>query len=661
MSLVLNFNLQINYFVFILTFFNLLIFRYIYCLIAFRIKPTVMKKHLTFFGLFALVSLGTVQAQEKSNFSTDFQSIRKDLVAWDAVRGEWLASSMEAMANKTPTPDRNFPEEYTPAEMFSAMPEATQNKVRSQIQRSSTNTDSLSRSQWNRLNSFTSRTPDCKPVMGRTYGDPHLKSFDGATYSFQTVGEFTLAKSGNGNVNVQVRQRAQSDDFSLNTAVAMNVGGDRVCFYANEKPDGNTTTPLRIEGEPIYLDGGNYYLEHGGTISKSGNNDYVITWPTGERVKLDASRSGGMGFYNIAMEIYPCSDSYDGILGNANGRSSDDFDVRNMNGGIASTRWNMGVFGSSNRQDQVLEKEYLAFLAKDFAMQYRITPQESLFDYGFNQSTYAFTDMSFPRVHRTLGDLNENDRRRAQRECERRGFTGPELSACIYDNGFLRIEPTPKPNIPDRTAGRQLDPVRTPSPNVNPGQKPFRERYPAVSQADSKVETTGDSPALPRGEINPTTGGNTGTLVKEEKGTAADRPVVRETVKPASESSSTVTPASGETTTTRPVFRGETSKPVEVKNPVSQPNSGSSTTSISTPTETVKPVKVESTIVKQPETRPIITTRPVSTTPVKTEPTYTPPPSKPVSTPVQRTISTPVSTPSSTPSKTISTPIRRGG
>ncbi len=614
-----------------------------------------MKKHLTFFGLFALAALGTLQAQEKSNFGTDFQSIRKDMVAWDQVRGEWLASSMEAMANKRPTPDRNFPEEYTPAEMFSAMPEATQNKIRSQIQRSSTNSDSVSRTQWNRLNSFTSRTPDCKPVMGRTHGDPHLKSFDGASYSFQTVGEFTLVKSGSGNLNIQVRQRAQSDDFSMNSAIAMNVGGDRVCFYASEKPDGNTTTPLRIEGEPIYLERNNYYLEHGGTISMSGN-DYVITWPTGERVKLDPVRSGNMSFYNITVEIYPCADVYDGLLGNANGRTSDDFDVRG--GSMTASRWNMGVFGSSNQNDQALEKEYLAFLAKDFAMQYRITPQESLFDYGFNQSTFAFTDLSFPRVHRTLGDLNENDRRRAQRECERRGLTGPDLNACVYDNGFLRIEPAPKPNIPNRTTGRQMEPVRTPSPNVNPGQKPFRDRYPepAVRQGDSKVTpvTTTREPIRQNPE-----GGNT-----VKPGTS--EPVTRETVKPVSQNPETATPQ-GEVRTTRPVYSGENVKP-------SAGNVGIQTSSESTPppsrtssTPEVKPVKVESTITKQPEiirqpevTRPV-TTRPVITEPIKTEPKYTPPPSKPVSTPVQRPVSTPVSTPNPTPSKTISTPIRRGG
>lgn len=603
-----------------------------------------MKKHVTFFGLFALVAFGTVNAQERSSFGTDFQPIRKDLVAWDAVRGEWLASSMEAMANKKPTPDRNFPEEYTPAEMFSAMPSTTQDKVRSHIQRSSTNTaDSASRSQWNRLNSFTSRTPDCKPVMGRTYGDPHLKSFDGATYSFQTVGEFTLVKSGSGNVNVQVRQRNQSDDFSLNTAVAMNVGGDRVCFYANEKPDGNTTTPIRIEGEPVYVEGTNYYLEHGGTISRSGKNDYVVTWPTGERVKLDASQTGGMGFYNVAVEIYPCADSYDGILGNANGRSSDDFDVRNSQGGIASSNWNMGVFGSTNQRDQVLEKEYLAFLAKDFARQYRITPQESLFDYGFNQSTYAFTDESFPRVHRTLGDLSDDDRRRAQRECERRGFNGSDLSACMYDNGFLRIEPTPKPNIPDRTVGRRLDPIQSPTPNVNPGQKPYRERYPEPRLGDNG--STGNG-GVPRDNAS---GGSTNPVV-------SDKPVVNNREKPASQNPEST--GNGGTTSTKPVSKEPViTKPVEAKNPGTNQNSGSSSTS-----EPVKPVKTPEPY-KEPEvTRPRpVYTEPIKTEPVKVEPRYTPPPSKPVSTPVQRPVSAPVSTPSSTPSKPITSPGRRGG
>lgn len=439
-----------------------------------------MKKTLTLSLLLFAFSTVTL-AQTASDFENHFQSAKSEMTKWDPIRGEWLAQSMINMASNKPTPDRNFPEDFTPAEMYNAMPAETQRAVRQHIATSTRNyaSDSMENQQWARVNKFVSRTPNCKAVMGRTYGDPHLSSFDNATYAFQTVGEFTLVESGSGHMKVQVRQRNQGDDFSLNTATAMWVDGDRVCFYPNERPDGNTTTPLRIEGQAVYIDANStYYLEHGGTITKS-KNDYVVTWPTGEKVQMDFRQTGGMNFMNIAVQVFPCTDTYDGILGNANGNSRDDYSPR---GSTSRMTWNTGVFGSTSRSQQELEKEYLAFLAKDYARSYRITPETSLFDYGFNQSTFTFTDESFPRVHHTIGDLSSTDMNRARKVCERQGVTGTELSACIYDQGFLRIEPTPKPTITDRTAGRTLRPVTTPTPNVNPGQKPYNERYAKASE-----------------------------------------------------------------------------------------------------------------------------------------------------------------------------------
>lgn len=497
-----------------------------------------MKKAYTLSFLFAAFT--SASFAQTNTFDSHFSNVRSELVKWDPIRGEWLAQSMVNMANNKPTPDRNFPEEFTPAEMFNAMPAETQRAVRNEISQGSRThaNDSIENKQWNRVNRFVSRTPSCKAVMGRTYGDPHLSSFDNATYSFQTVGEFTLVESGSGHMKVQVRQRNQGDNFSLNTATAMYVDGDRVGFYANEKPDGNSTTPLRVGGEAIYIDNGStYYLEHGGTITKS-KNDYVVTWPTGEKVQLDFRQTGGMGFMNIAVQVFPCTDTYDGILGNANGNSRDDYNPR---GTTSRMTWNTGVFGSTNRTEQELEKEYLAYLAKDFARSYRLTPEISLFDYGFNQSTFSFTDESFPRVHHTIGDLSNDDMARARRSCERQGFTGAELSACIYDQGFLRIEPTPKPNIPDRTAGRVLRPVTAPTPNVNPGQKPYAERYPEGKNptingtgntgggAHPITKNPGDiqsekSPSNGASEVNqtrPTTIGGTGS----EKSPADKKPV----------------------------------------------------------------------------------------------------------------------------------------
>lgn len=576
-------------------------------------------------------------AQTTTAFESHFTPVRNKLVAWDQVRGEWLAQSMVNMAQNKPTPDRNFPEDFTPAEMFAAMPEETQRAVREEITQSSTanNADPNEVNQWNRVQRFASRNPNCRPVMGRSYGDPHLSSFDNATYSFQTVGEFTLAQSESGHMNVQVRQRNQGDNFSLNTATAMWVDGDRVCFYANEKPDGNTTTPLRVDGQAVYIDAGStYYLEHGGTITKS-KNDYVVTWPTGEKVQLDMRQTGGMGFINIAVEIYPCTDRFDGILGNANGDRNDDYTPR---GSTSRSTWNTGVFGSNNRTEQAIEKEYLAFMAKDYARSYRITQETSLFDYGFNQSTFTFTDESFPRVHHTLGDLSNDDMNRARRNCERQGFTGAELSACIYDNGFLRIEPTPAPKIPNRTAGRVLRPVSTPTPNVNPGQRPYRERYPEAKKPNMEgIGNTGGAQPLP---TNPGRNGVENTTEKPQ-GDIND-PQIIEGIKD---------DKIGGNTNTQPATRTtNTSENPEIKTPVIKTPAAGSTNSTPPPVnEPAKPKPVirntgifntgtnngngggnTSTPAKKPASNPVST--PVSTpkkpAPVKTTPAPTPIPSR---------------------------------
>jgi hypothetical protein len=154
-------------------------------------------------------------------------------------------------------------------------------------------------------------------------------------------------------------------------------------------------------------------------------------------------------------------------LGNANNNRFDDFNTNNSN-------LNFANYG--NNMTDAMHREYLSFLARDYSERYRITQEESLFDYGFGRSTLSFTDRSFPLVHRTTADLTPNQRDRSRKECERMGFTGMELDACIYDNGFLRIPPTPAPVFPPRTpTGTVLPPVVHPTPNVNPsGRKPQR-------------------------------------------------------------------------------------------------------------------------------------------------------------------------------------------
>jgi len=403
-------------------------------------------------------SMSFFSAQENSNFDSEFNAIDQELINWDAVRGKWLGSSLKAMSANQPIPDRTFPEDFSPAEMMRLVPANTMNNVRVISQTQSQNSrDLLARERWSKIYNYTNR-PTCKLVMGRTYGDPHLKSFDGATYSFQTVGEFVLTSANNGQFEVQVRQEPQRDDFSLNTAVAMKVGGDRLGIYAQDNNDAFHSSVM-LNGMSLEIGSRTYYLPHGGTIRNSGKN-YLVTWPSGETVSVDMSRTGGMPFMNIAVQVYPCaSTNYSGLMGNANGDRRDDFDTDRTN--------SMGsVFASGSMSDN-FEKERLAFLAKDFANAHRISLQTSLFDYSFGQNTMTFTDYSYPRVHRTLNDIPNNRRTDARNICAASGLTGNDLDACIYDQAFLNIEPIRPPVIIDRTDRVILGRVDQETPNVN--------------------------------------------------------------------------------------------------------------------------------------------------------------------------------------------------
>jgi hypothetical protein len=313
-----------------------------------------------------------------------------------------------------------------------------------------------------------------------------LNSFDGATYSFQTVGEFVLARSNENKFEVQTRQEPQRDDFSLNTAVAMNVAGDRVCIYANEKPDGDASSALRVNGRPITIGSGAHFLDHGGTITYSGNT-YRINWPTGETVQAEMRRGWDMNFINVSVQVYPCAQSdMTGLLGNANRNSNDDFDAGASNRAMAS----FSTFGNSTMQQvsNEMEKEYLAFMAKDFARKFRTTQETSLFDYAPGRNTVSYTDERFPKVHRTVADLTPDRQQQARKVCEDQGVRGDDLKGCIFDQAYLELPPAPKPDFKDKIDGIQFPKIDRPRPNVNP-QHPNYDPLGKKTDAPSPVST----------------------------------------------------------------------------------------------------------------------------------------------------------------------------
>lgn len=425
---------------------------------------------------------------------SNYDPIRNELQRWDVIRGEWLANSIEAIANDQPVPPRTFPENFTPNQMLRMVDQDTRNSIRNTSSYNSTQEHNAEF--WRRVNR-TVESAYCTPRTARTYGDPHMVSFDGARYSFQTVGEFVLTKSAKGDVEVQTRQRPQSDDFSLNTAVAMNVGGDRLAIYAEDYPDADYSTPVRLNGQPLRLMGSTYFLDHGGTIQKSGQS-YFIHWPNGESAEVKMRSSGSMSFMDVSVNILPCAvSSYDGVLGNANGIERDDFDP-----GIVVSR---SAFEDPFIDDNYVNRERQAYIAKVIADKYRVTDFTTLFDYPIGRNTESFTDRSFPRVFRSINDLDQRSRDRARQRCEQNGVASRDMNGCIYDNAFLNIDPVREPTINDPVAStpplRKLEREvinRNPTPPTDGGD-PTPVRFNENEQIQNELAPGETSPQpIPR-------------------------------------------------------------------------------------------------------------------------------------------------------------------
>jgi hypothetical protein len=244
-----------------------------------------------------------------------------------------------------------------------------------------------------------------------SWGDPHLVTLDRLKYEFQTAGEFVLAESDDGEVVVQSRQEAWSSDgrVSVNTAVAAQVGEDRIGFYA-------ATDEIRVNGEVVVLDDGwSIPLDQDGILSRDGDR-YYLGWPEtapDQRVVLRV----GMRPSNLDLSLKVPSGyggEMSGLLGDADGDPTNDLTLRA--GGVLGLPVSAGVVHGS------------------YADSWRVDSSESLFDYGPGESTETFTDLSYPTSVVTLADLPVQDVEDARQVCLAAGVTDPLLlEACILD------------------------------------------------------------------------------------------------------------------------------------------------------------------------------------------------------------------------------------
>lgn len=286
----------------------------------------------------------------------------------------------------------------------------------------------------------TSSEPLSEPVQGRSYGDPHINTYDGLHYSFQTVGEFILTTADSDSFEVQARQKPVADrsGLSLNSAVAMRVCGHRVAIYTQDIPDGGAN-PVWIDGVPVPIDTGAIPLPAGGELQVTGNSDYAVIWPSGDQVLVRPISAGGAEFINILPTLSPVHRGrVTGLLGNFNRNPNDD--LMSRDGSILPAQSSYSL--ATNALDRVLpsvipvrevEDAYFDSLYRQFGDSWRVGASESLFDYAPEQSTATFTDRSFPREFVTLNGVAPARIDAALTTCRDAGVEEVLLDGCVFD------------------------------------------------------------------------------------------------------------------------------------------------------------------------------------------------------------------------------------
>ncbi|MBD2152794.1 VWD domain-containing protein [Pseudanabaena sp. FACHB-1277] len=283
-----------------------------------------------------------------------------------------------------------------------------------------------------------------KNKTGSSYGDPHIVTFDGYRYSFQTVGEFTLVKSTDRNFEVQVRQSpVPGAQLSLNSAVAIKSGNSRIAIYGQSLPDSDTSTPIRVDGRPYPVKGGT--LPNGTIIAQQGQGSYIIQTTSGEVVSVRKTSRNNLSYMDVNPSIPDVAGRYLGLLGNSNGNPKDDLQTRSGQvietqstyGQIAQTASSI-IPGVGRIAGLVSKVENIVFdqLYKEFGNSWRISQADSLFDYKAGQNTDTFTDRGFPSSYRTLAMLSPAQVQAATAACQQANVNPEQLEGCIFDVGF---------------------------------------------------------------------------------------------------------------------------------------------------------------------------------------------------------------------------------
>ncbi|MGF1455573.1 MAG: nidogen-like domain-containing protein [Alphaproteobacteria bacterium] len=232
------------------------------------------------------------------------------------------------------------------------------------------------------------------------FGDPHLVTLDGLGYSFQSAGEYILARATSGDaLEIQVRTQPVGDLVTVNTAMATRVGTSTVSI------DARADQPLIVNGVPTDIPEGSTNISTGGGQVFLIDNVYTIVYPNGEQVKVTVFDSDRLDVC-LVLDGGRASGSFEGLLGNLDGNPTND----------------LQVVGDPSPLSLPVDFDVLY---NDFADSWRITNDTSLFTYGPGQDTNTFQLLDFPPQEVTVDDLPDDLVSAAEALLDQQGVTDP--------------------------------------------------------------------------------------------------------------------------------------------------------------------------------------------------------------------------------------------
>jgi hypothetical protein len=248
---------------------------------------------------------------------------------------------------------------------------------------------------------------EAKRSRANSTGDPHMTTHDGLTYSFQAAGEFWLARSLDGALQVQSRQEPLPGErcpgsVSGNSAVAVQADGHRIVIYADRPA-------LWIDGMEVEATGPGFPLPGGGEVALEDEDWVVVRTSGGDTVR--ARRSASM----LHVNVYPSllrAGQVEGLLGDFDGEMSNDLRLPD------GTTLEIPVSAEA--------------LYGELAAAWRVQREEErLFPDG---TLGSFDQPSYPATLIDVEDIPEAARSEAEATCQGAGVeaAGP-LRQCVVD------------------------------------------------------------------------------------------------------------------------------------------------------------------------------------------------------------------------------------